>query len=898
MKLELDINSPQNSSLNHHSASTNGSGSEEVKKMLRLGIGFAKEGNRAEARQMLLNVTEADHDNETAWLWLASISEYPEELLVFLQNVLKINPENERALEWAKQTKSLLSKTFVQRGINASQNNQKEFAKQCFLQGIVHDSENEMAWLWLASSSDSQEEKLSHLQKVLQINPHNETASSSLSAVKNQMSQALLKKANSAAVAGDHVTARQTLETIMKNTPNLEEAWILKAFLASDFYEKIECYEKALEINPECEAAQAGLSSLKSLMQKVTKPLVEVSQPEAVTEEKAVVEEVAKQEEVTNFEETEEVSLLDDSHETVDLEVEEAQQPVQELAHEVTVEEFAQSLSYHENQPAAVEQHVVEETVAQVERQAVVEEVQPQMQNEVLAEEAQVEKQVASIFETIQIQPVQEQPFAEEEILGAENQVEPDLEFAEPADNPTQELDEEFAHHAEKSFNSSFEDIVEEFQEVQPQEAEVRNEVIESVFAPANEFKVAEQPEVVAETKVKEFPSVEAAPPEDVLRSEFVEETVAVQESQQVEETAPAAFQSPYSSNGFGMVSQDEPFADYQQPTVEFSYSEVAQAEESPVEKVEEIAVQEAQTVGLVEEVNEFQANVSAEFAEPQAVVSEEVEPALAEETAKLEETETVDYSQPQIHQSQLAQCPFCAFENETQAVVCGSCQSMLSLSDLEMLLAHQGADQDLLLKAIERIEVERSWRDFSAEELSILGIAHLNAKNLRKGFTYLQEASALNPNDVVLSSKVNFLAIRLSEIEEHDTKAQENPVQSRTILVVDDSPTVRKLISGKLEKCGHSVLSAVDGMDALAKINEVIPDLILLDITMPRLDGYQVCKLIRNNEMTKDIPVVMISGKDGFFDKVRGRMAGSTGYITKPFGPDTLMKTIETYLT
>ncbi|MBX7173422.1 MAG: response regulator [Pyrinomonadaceae bacterium] len=115
--------------------------------------------------------------------------------------------------------------------------------------------------------------------------------------------------------------------------------------------------------------------------------------------------------------------------------------------------------------------------------------------------------------------------------------------------------------------------------------------------------------------------------------------------------------------------------------------------------------------------------------------------------------------------------------------------------------------------------------------------------------------------------------------------------------MVVDDSPTVRKLITGKLEKCGHSVVSAVDGMDALAKINEVIPDLVLLDITMPRLDGYQVCKLIRNNEITKDIPVVMISGKDGFFDKVRGRMAGSTGYITKPFGPDTLMKTIETYL-
>jgi twitching motility two-component system response regulator PilG len=118
-----------------------------------------------------------------------------------------------------------------------------------------------------------------------------------------------------------------------------------------------------------------------------------------------------------------------------------------------------------------------------------------------------------------------------------------------------------------------------------------------------------------------------------------------------------------------------------------------------------------------------------------------------------------------------------------------------------------------------------------------------------------------------------------------------------RKILIVDDSATVRKLISSKLEKSGHEVVSAVDGIDALEKIKEFLPDLILLDIMMPQLDGYQVCKLIRSNELTKDVPIVMISGKDGFFDKVRGRMAGTTGYITKPFGPETLMKAVETYI-
>jgi twitching motility two-component system response regulator PilG len=75
------------------------------------------------------------------------------------------------------------------------------------------------------------------------------------------------------------------------------------------------------------------------------------------------------------------------------------------------------------------------------------------------------------------------------------------------------------------------------------------------------------------------------------------------------------------------------------------------------------------------------------------------------------------------------------------------------------------------------------------------------------------------------------------------------------------------------------------------------MPDLVLLDITMPKMDGYEVCRQIRSNPESKDIPVVMISGKDGFFDKVRGRMAGTTAYITKPFGPETLMKALETYL-
>ena len=87
-----------------------------------------------------------------------------------------------------------------------------------------------------------------------------------------------------------------------------------------------------------------------------------------------------------------------------------------------------------------------------------------------------------------------------------------------------------------------------------------------------------------------------------------------------------------------------------------------------------------------------------------------------------------------------------------------------------------------------------------------------------------------------------------------------------KKILVVDDSVTIRKLISGKLEKSGYETICAVDGVDALDMLEELVPDLVLLDIAMPRMDGYQVCKLIRENKKTADIPVIMVSGNDGFF--------------------------------
>ena len=118
----------------------------------------------------------------------------------------------------------------------------------------------------------------------------------------------------------------------------------------------------------------------------------------------------------------------------------------------------------------------------------------------------------------------------------------------------------------------------------------------------------------------------------------------------------------------------------------------------------------------------------------------------------------------------------------------------------------------------------------------------------------------------------------------------------SRRVLVIDDSNTIRRSAEIFLKQGGHEVLLAEDGFDALAKGNDVQPDLIFCDILMPRLDGYQTCAIIKRNEKYSSIPVVMLSSKDGVFDKARGRMVGSQDYLTKPFTKDQLLQAVQQF--
>ncbi|NOX75017.1 MAG: response regulator [Gammaproteobacteria bacterium] len=126
----------------------------------------------------------------------------------------------------------------------------------------------------------------------------------------------------------------------------------------------------------------------------------------------------------------------------------------------------------------------------------------------------------------------------------------------------------------------------------------------------------------------------------------------------------------------------------------------------------------------------------------------------------------------------------------------------------------------------------------------------------------------------------------------------EDSSLEGVLVMVIDDSKTIRRTAETLLKKAGCNVVTAVDGFEALAKITDQNPDVIFVDIMMPRLDGYQTCALIKKNHLYKNTPVILLTSKDGLFDRARGRIVGSDRYLTKPFTKDELLGAIKEHLT
>ncbi|MFN7924318.1 MAG: response regulator [Bryobacteraceae bacterium] len=235
---------------------------------------------------------------------------------------------------------------------------------------------------------------------------------------------------------------------------------------------------------------------------------------------------------------------------------------------------------------------------------------------------------------------------------------------------------------------------------------------------------------------------------------------------------------------------------------------------------------------------------------------------------------------QPAAHPAQPRrwQCPICCADAASAPRRCPRCRSIPLLTDLQTIARNEGVDEKLLMEALRDLQ-KKANTEPTFDSYVNLALVLLNLKRSAEALPWLRKAAEARPAESTVMMVAHLLE------------------QRKLVLCVDDSQTVRRVVSLILEQNGYRTLTAADGMQALARINESLPDLILLDVSMPRMDGYQVCKTIKQNPYTKTIPILMLSGNDGFFDKIKGKLAGSTDYLTKPLDEDSLLQAVEKYL-
>jgi twitching motility two-component system response regulator PilG len=277
-------------------------------------------------------------------------------------------------------------------------------------------------------------------------------------------------------------------------------------------------------------------------------------------------------------------------------------------------------------------------------------------------------------------------------------------------------------------------------------------------------------------------------------------------------------------------------------------------------------------------------------------------DPEVLEEVKKFQQTKS------RLHEEPFPRCPFCWAPLRSDAVTCPYCKCHLLIHNLFFELDHAGS------KKIQKEAIDRYTRVVERENNSQahywLGMIYLNMDNYEEALNHLDIASKSSPKEQFYSKQLNVLlkhmassgALLSSELPSTVNNTDFPAISlrdkiRRKILVVEDSPTIRKVISITLSQKGYETIEAGDGLEALSRLNEAKPDLILLDIILPKMDGYQILSIIRDNPEFKNIPVIMLTSKDGIINKVKGKVAGSSAYLTKPFDPNKLVETIERHI-
>jgi len=257
--------------------------------------------------------------------------------------------------------------------------------------------------------------------------------------------------------------------------------------------------------------------------------------------------------------------------------------------------------------------------------------------------------------------------------------------------------------------------------------------------------------------------------------------------------------------------------------------------------------------------------------------------------------------------------CFFCWAPLNKSATICRYCRGHLAITR-ETLAQSGAADDRRLAQAQEcytRI-LQKYPRSLVAHYC--LALININRRSFKDALVYLDRTAKMAPDKALFANQLKLLLDHLAHQSVEDQPASEEagavaipePVKAantvaapgqKMILVVEDSSTTRKVVSITLSRQGYRVVEAADGLEALSKISEERPDLIMLDVILPKMDGYKILSIIKGNKEFKEIPVIMLTSKDGFINKMKGKMAGAAAYLTKPFNPEMMIAEIQKHI-
>ncbi|MGD8293117.1 MAG: response regulator [Desulfobacterales bacterium] len=273
-----------------------------------------------------------------------------------------------------------------------------------------------------------------------------------------------------------------------------------------------------------------------------------------------------------------------------------------------------------------------------------------------------------------------------------------------------------------------------------------------------------------------------------------------------------------------------------------------------------------------------------------------------------IKEVQKFHQAKSQLQEEPFPRCPFCWSPVKRKAIICPVCKCHLMIHSQFFETEHNGSEE-IQQEAIDRY-TRVLERENSSQSHYWLGMVYLNMDNFEDALNHLDFASKLSSGVEFYSKQLNVLvkymassgAVLSTELKSagKDTESACMPLLEKIrkkILVVEDSSTIRKVISITLSQKGYDIVEAGDGLEALSRLNETKPDLVLLDIILPKMDGYQILSIIKENSEFKHIPVILLTSKDGIINKVKGKVAGSSAYLTKPFDPSQLVETIERYI-